>query len=79
MEGLIGGFAIALVTAFLVWNTLLTPIIICVGALAGDLLASYYKRKCGVKDYSNLIPGHGGVLDRFDSLIFACVVTWLLT
>ena len=57
--------------------------LICsVGALismVGDLAASAVKRNADIKDYGKLIPGHGGVMDRFDSVIFTAPVIYFMT
>ena len=44
----------------------------------GDLMASSIKRKLGIKDYSKILPGHGGLIDRFDGWIFVLPIVWLV-
>ena len=78
-EGLAGGFIAVVATSLLLscivdlepLKAVIYGLLTALFAVMGDYIASYYKRCNGVKDFSRMIPGHGGVLDRFDSLIFA--------
>ena len=56
---------------------ILVVLLLSVMGQIGDLVFSKIKREAKIKDFSNMIPGHGGVLDRFDSLIFV-VITYLI-
>ncbi len=93
VEGAVGGVLgaaflgalYAVLTASFNGNEAHTPLIyaiIClVGALVsmvGDLAASAIKRQKGIKDYGTLIPGHGGIMDRFDSVIFTAPIIYFL-
>lgn len=77
VEGAFGGFVVCIITALAVRDmfgldstiTFLMGVVTATSALSGDLLASWFKRKMNIKDYSRLLPGQGGALDRFDSFI----------
>lgn len=87
VEGAVGGVAgaalLGVIYAAATQGPMLEYAVICaIGALismVGDLAASAIKRNQGIKDYGKLIPGHGGILDRFDSVIFTAPVIYFLS
>ncbi len=78
MEGSLGGLIFALITGALFGAWIHLPLVhgLVIGGMAGimgqwgDLFESALKREIGIKDFGNIMPGHGGALDRFDSLLF---------
>ena len=86
-EGAVAGLVFAVITMiaakFIVLDflslrsTIIIGILIGIFGQIGDLVESMFKRDVDVKDSSNIIPGHGGVFDRFDSLLFTSPVIWL--
>ena len=53
-------------------------LLMTISSVVGDLFFSFIKRKNNIKDYSNIFPGHGGLLDRADGLIFVVIIAYLL-
>lgn len=93
VEGAVGGLGLTIVICLLYVRFILMPyaqlgltfkgavlfaIVVSVAAQTGDLAESLLKREAGIKDSSRIIPGHGGILDRFDSVLFVMPIAFLL-
>jgi phosphatidate cytidylyltransferase len=86
-EGTIGGILLAVATVTLIgvyamhgeaWQFIVLSGVVAVAGTYGDLLESKLKRMAGVKDSGHIMPGHGGFLDRFDSLLLAVPFAWIV-
>ncbi len=86
VEGTLGGFIFAMLAAYVMglYEPLISPVqwmilagVIVIAGSLGDLLESKLKRSAGVKDSGAILPGHGGMLDRLDSLVFAAPFAYL--
>lgn len=90
-EGAVGGIASSLIATAIIVSIfngakfdvvmikwLVATPVFCIVGIFGDLVASVIKRNAGIKDYSNLIPGHGGIMDRMDSILLIAPVMELL-
>jgi phosphatidate cytidylyltransferase len=86
VEGFLGGVFFSAIGSYFIFkytnnlefsNWLVISVIISVFGTIGDLIESKYKRQANVKDSGNLMPGHGGLLDRLDSAIFVAPFIYL--
>jgi phosphatidate cytidylyltransferase len=86
IEGLITGFIFTIITSLVfhfivtditITDSLVVSVLVGIFGPAGDLFESYLKRYTNVKDSSDIIPGHGGILDRFDSLIVCVPIVYI--
>ncbi len=86
VEGALGGIVSSMIVTVIITlcfsKSILVPALLtvpfCIMGMLGDLFASSIKRSVGLKDYGNLIPGHGGILDRMDSIIMIVPLLYLL-
>lgn len=87
VEGLVGGVITSVVTAIVIhltffpqiqlMHTIVVGVILSITGVIGDLAESLWKRSAAVKDSGTLLPGHGGFLDRFDSILFTAPILYI--
>jgi len=86
VEGLLGGLVFSLLAGlfiskinldFSLLNWLIIAVLVSIVGTLGDLVESKFKRQANIKDSGNIMPGHGGILDRLDSLLFAAPFVYL--
>jgi len=87
LEGIVGGVVLATIGGTIIGMTQMylpflasftISFLVSISSIFGDLFESYLKREAGVKDSGDILPGHGGVLDRIDGYLFASVVMYVL-
>ncbi len=85
LEGVLGGITVGTALGLLVgmgmvdgWTALAVSLAVAVVSVFGDLFESFLKRHAGVKDSGNLLPGHGGALDRIDGYLFGAIIMVVL-
>lgn len=85
LEGVVGGMIFAVIMGIFtsinevgILGAIIVSAIVSLSSVFGDLYESYLKREAGVKDSGNILPGHGGVLDRVDGYLFGAIVMLVL-
>jgi phosphatidate cytidylyltransferase len=85
-EGVAGGFVLCIISSIVLSNFvtkldltewIILGIIICISSVIGDLIESMIKRTANVKDSGTILPGHGGILDRFDSALLVIPIVYI--
>lgn len=85
LEGVVGGMILAVILGSLtaiddiaLFGAIIVSAVVSLSSVFGDLYESYLKREAGVKDSGNILPGHGGILDRTDGYLFGAIVMLVL-